>query len=274
MKIAILFISICLGCSCVRKDFVEKNIEEAPLQIFILPSSRGTTPLSDGEEIGVYVAENTPEGTYNEETYHNVRGVIQDGQVKFDEDIMLSSTDAKIYAYYPYNSSYTDPRKIKFSTKVSKTKDLLASKIEGLNLFHPNANIELQHLCCGVRIKLRNLSGESNLNKLHQVILRNNTDDMLIHIVGDLDLYSCTVTPSSMRIPTMSITLDESYLITDSFPSDDQSIDFNLLPTTVSEGDLTLEVSFGNGFNRRAFVLPSVSWEAGKLYTYELTITS
>ena len=73
MKIAILLISMCLGCSCVRKD-ISENVP-IPLNISIASLGRGTTPLTDGAELGVYVAEETPEGTYNEQSYQNIRAV-------------------------------------------------------------------------------------------------------------------------------------------------------------------------------------------------------
>ena len=272
MKIAILLISMCLGCSCVRKD-ISENVP-IPLNISIASLGRGTTPLTDGAELGVYVAEETPEGTHNEQSYQNIRAVVAGGQLELDEEIMLNSTSANIYAYYPYNSTYTNPRKIKVSSKAESTKNFLVGKIEDVNLYNPNVTLVLQHIYSMLRVKIRNLSGNTRYAKPHAVLLRTNVEEANIDIIGDVDLKNCNIVPSAIRVPAINIPLNGSYEISSSFPADQDCIDFLLIPMSVHEGEIVIQITFQSGSTSRTFPVPAGKWDAGEINVYELTINN
>lgn len=271
MKIAILLISIYLGCSCARK-----TAEEAlaiPLSINIASLGRGTSPLPDGSEVGIFVGEDSPENNYDGQAYQNIRSVVTGGQLKLDEEVMLNSTSASVYAYYPYDASYTNPRKIRVSAKSTKTPDFLTAKVEGINNFNPNVNLVMQHMYSIVRVKLRNLSGKIEYAKPHAILLRNNTESLHMNFVGDVDLKFCNIVPATIRVPAINIPLNGSYEITDSFPGDIDAIDFQVIPMTVDEGGIAIDVTFKNGFTKRTFQIPAGNWEVGTITTYNLTIS-
>ena len=260
-----------MGCSCVRKEITDDI--QIPLNISILSLGRAENTLANGAELGIYVAEDTPEGTYNGQSYQNIRAVVNGGQLELDEEVMLNSTSANIYAYYPYNATYTNPRKIKVSTKAASTRDFMTGKVEGVNYLTPDINLLLQHMYSVVRVKLRNLSGNIGYAKVHAVLLRNNVEAMNINIVGDVDLKFCNIVPSTIRVPAINIPLNGDYEIKNSFPSGEDAIDFLLIPMPVYEGEIVVEVTFQSGLTRRAFKIPAGRWEAGTINTYNLTVT-
>lgn len=95
MKISLLLICMCLGCSCVRKD-ISENVPIS-LNVSIASLRRAVNTLPDGAELGIYVAEDSPENNYNGVAYQNIHAVVAGGRLELDEDIMLSSTMANIY---------------------------------------------------------------------------------------------------------------------------------------------------------------------------------
>lgn len=99
---------MCLGCSCVRKD-ISENVPIS-LNVSIASLRRAVNTLPDGAELGIYVAEDSPENNYNGVAYQNIHAVVAGGRLELDEDIMLSSTMANIYVYSPYKTTFTDPR--------------------------------------------------------------------------------------------------------------------------------------------------------------------
>lgn len=271
MKIILLLICMCLGCSCVRKELTSDI--HIPLNVSISSLGRAGNTLPDGAELGIFVAEETPEGTYNGKSYQNIRAVVTGGQLKLDEEVMLNSTSANIYAYYPYNTTYTNPRKIKVSSKAESTKNFLAGKIEEVNLYNPNVTLVLQHIYSMVRVKIRNLSGNTRYAKPHAVLLRTNVEEANIDILGDVDLKNCNIVPSTLRVPAINIPLSGNYEISSSFPADENSIDFLLIPMAVKTGEIVIQVTFQSGSTSKTFPVSAGKWDAGEINVYELTIT-
>lgn len=260
---------MCLGCSCVRKDISENF--SIPLNINIASLSRGTTPLTDGAELGVYVAEETPEGTYNEQSYQNIHAVFKDGELELDEDIMLSSTMANIYVYSPYKTTFTDPRATRVTTKASP--DFLLGKVEGINNLNPNANIILQHMYSVIRFKIRNLSGKTVYSSILNITLRNNEGYTNLSVMGKADMKDCSIVPALPSAHAVSISFSPSYKISNFFPDDENSILMTVIPTPVLAGEMILEAVF-SPTDRRSFEIPPTNWECGKIYTYNLSITN
>ena len=258
---------MCLGCSCVRKDISENF--SIPLNINIASLSRGTTPLTDGAELGVYVAEETPEGTYNEQSYQNIHAVFKDGELELDEDIMLSSTMANIYVYSPYKTTFTDPRATRVTTKASP--DFLLGKVEGINNLNPNANIILQHMYSVIRFKIRNLSGKTVYSSILNITLRNNEGYTNLSVMGKVDMKDCSIIPALPSAHAVSISFSPPYKISNFFPDDENSISMTVIPTPVLAGEVILEVVF-SPTDRRSFEIPPTNWESGKIYTYNLSI--
>lgn len=260
---------MCLGCSCVRKEILENF--PIPLNINIASLARGTTPLPDGAELGVYVAEDSPEGTYNGQSYQNIRAVVAGGRLELDKEVMLNSTSANIYVYYPYKTTFTDPRATRVTTKASP--DFLLGKVEGINNLNPDANIVLQHMYSVIKFKIRNLSGKIVYSNILNITLRNNEGYTNLSVMGKVDMKDCSIVPALPSAHAVSISFSPPYKISNDFPDDENSISMTVIPTPVLAREMILEVVF-SPTDRRSFETPSINWECGKIYTYNLSITN
>lgn len=270
MKIALLLSCICL-CACVREEKTPTSVPVS-LEISIASNSRGTESLPDGAELGVYVAEDSPENMYEGASYQNVRAVVENGKLFLDENIMLSSTPANIYVYFPYKTISTDPRAMRVTTKVSL--DFLLGKVENQNNnLNPNADIVLQHMYSTLRFKIRNLSGSSSYASALNVVLRDNEGYTNLSITGKVDFKDCSIIPSLPSAHAISISFTPAYKISNQFPNDEDCITMTAIPTSVMGGDMIFEVVF-SPTTRRSFTIPATDWESGKIYTYNLSITN
>lgn len=267
MKIILLLICMCFGCSCVRKN-ITSDIH-IPLNVSITTLGRAGNTLPDGAELGVYIAEDSPENDYDGVAYQNIHAVFKDGELKLDEDIMLSSTMANIYVYSPYKTTVTDPRATRVTTKVSP--DFLLGKIEGINNLNPDANIVLQHMYSVIRFKIRNLSGSTFYSSILNVTLRNNEGYTSLSVTGKVDVKDCSIIPALPSAHAVSISFSPSYKTSGDFPDDDDSISMTVIPTPVLSGEMILEVVF-SPTSKRSFEIPPINWECGKIYTYHLSI--
>lgn len=268
MKIALLLSYICLFCACVREEKTVINEVPVPLEISIASNTRGVV-FPDGAELGVYVAEDSPENMYDGVNYQNVRAVVEDGKLVLDEDIMLSSTAANIYVYFPYKTISTDPRAMRVTTKASP--DFLLGKVENLNNFNPNADVVLQHMYSTLRFKIRNISGNTHYASILNVLLRNNEGYTNLSITGKVDFKDCSIIPSLPSAHAISISFTPAYKISNQFPNDNDCITMTAIPTAVSAGDMVFEVVFSPTI-RRSFIILATNWESGKIYTYYLSI--
>lgn len=267
MKIILLLICMCFGCSCVRKN-ITSDIH-IPLNVSITTLGRAGNTLPDGAELGVYIAEDSPENDYDGVAYQNIHAVFKDGELKLDEDIMLSSTMANIYVYSPYKTTFTDPRAIRVTTKASP--DFLLGKIEGINNLNPDANIVLQHMYSVIRFKIRNLSGSTFYSSILNVTLRNNEGYTNLSVTGKVDVKDCSIIPALPSAHAVSISFSPSHKISGDFLDDDDSISMTVIPTPVLSGEMILEVVF-SPTSKRSFEIPPINWERGKIYTYYLSI--
>lgn len=271
MKIALLLSYICLSCACVREEKTVINEVAVPLEISIASNTRGTV-LPDGTEVGVYIAEESEEDSeykYDGAEYKNVRAVIEGGKLKFDQDIMLSSTNANIYIYSPYKAYYSSQQITRVTTKASP--DFLLGKSEGINNLTPNASIVLQHMYATIRFKIRNVSSPARSSNILVVTLRNNEGYTNLSSTGLFNLKNCSIIPTTPSAHAVSISFSPAYIVTDHFPSDENSIEMSVIPTPVSAGDMILEVGFSPG-EKSIFPILPVNWEPGKIYTYELSV--
>ncbi|MEQ3221324.1 fimbrillin family protein [Butyricimonas virosa] len=271
MKIALLLSYICLSCACVREEKTVINEVPVPLEISMASNSRSEV-LPDGTEVGVYIAEDSAEDSeykYDGAEYKNVRAVIEGGKLKFDQDIMLSSTNANVYVYSPYKAFYNNMQIMRVTTAASP--DFLLGKVKGINNQNPNANVELQHMYATVRFKIKKASPSPKPTNILNIVLRNNEGYTNLSSTGKVDIKACTIVPTTPSTHVITISFTPAYTIVDYFPDDESSIEMSVMPTSVSSGEIVVVVS-PSPYEKRSYQIPATNWESGKIYTYELSV--
>ena len=269
MKIVLLLSWIFLSCACVREE--KTVINEVPLEVSIASNTRGTV-LPDGTEVGVYIAEDSAEDSeykYDGTEYKNVRAVIEGGKLIFEDDILLSSTNANVYVYSPYKAFYNDMQIMRVTTAASP--DFLLGKVKGINNQNPNANVELQHMYATVRFKIKKASPSPKPASILNIVLRNNEGYTNLSSTGKVDIKACTIVPTTPSAHVITISFTPAYTIVDYFPDDESSIEMSVMPTSVSSGEIVVVIS-PSPYEKLSYQIPATNWESGKIYTNELSV--
>lgn len=125
-KILLLTAIISLAlASCQSEDSIEQNQSEIQLTSVINPMSRATsltqqsTQIASGQEVGVII-------NGAKEAHTNVKWTVgEDGALtNTSTPIYWSNTEATIYAYHPYNSSWSGTDKLEsFSVNTDQSTD-------------------------------------------------------------------------------------------------------------------------------------------------------
>ena len=167
-KITIIITVICLAVSCSYQEIIPdpdtKDSCMQPLSLSVLAAADVSkslitgTSLSSGTQIGVSVY-GEEGGRYDGITYSNIRftadGNGNSQSWKPDDDIMLSSSKAVLYAYYPYSDKVTDISRIPVeATSGNQTDYMYADPVTGINNHNPEAAVLLKHALAAVRISL------------------------------------------------------------------------------------------------------------------------
>lgn len=260
-----------LSCACVREEKTVINEVPVPLEISMASNSRSEV-LPDGTEVGVYIAEDSAEDSeykYDGTEYKNVRAVIEGGKLIFEDDILLSSTNANVYVYSPYKAFYNDMQIMRVTTAASP--DFLLGKVKEINNQNPNANVELQHMYATVRFKIKKASPSPKPASILNIVLRNNEGYTNLSSTGKVDIKACTIVPTTPSAHAITISFTPAYTIVDYFPDDESSIEMSVIPTSVSSGEIVVVVS-PSPYEKRSYQIPATNWESGKIYTYELSV--
>ena len=111
--------------------------------------------LPDGHSIGISLTDGGG-AKYDGVTYHNIQAQASMGQIPqtwtLKSNVLLSSTDGTIHAYYPYSESVTDMTQIAVSA--GETDWMYAEPVSGINKGKPNASIIMRHALAAIRLNI------------------------------------------------------------------------------------------------------------------------
>ena len=120
------------------------------------------TSLPHQSKIGLAVQ--TYKGAdYENKGYNNVLYTVSGGTCSTDEDVLLSATEAKVYAYYPYNEEVTDITAIPVEVNADVTAQddyMYATYNSGVvSMIAPNVSLTMNHILSGIRVGIKQTSG-------------------------------------------------------------------------------------------------------------------
>lgn len=180
----------------------------------------------------------------------------QTWQAADGQEIRLSSTVGKAYAYFPYRPDVADPSAI--PVRASEQQDVMwATPVSGLDVLHTESEFILQHLLSIVRIKVQR-GTYSKTGQLQQVTVQGPS----IGNTGSLNLFT----------GALSVATKDEALSLDTELSIDESIATDVLVLPVS-GAGTMQISLSMDGATYAVDIPNVQLTAGKIHTYVLTFS-
>lgn len=193
---------------------VENTVEEgtAPLSLNVSVAEQDSraivegTTLPDASLIGVAI-KNNQGADYEGKGYTNVKYTVSGSSCTSDTEIMLSATEAKVYAYYPYNEEVTDITQIPATIAADAAEQLdymYATYNTGIvSNLAPNVSLTMNHALAGIKVGIKKTSGETDYS-VQKVTVKsygmaksgkmNAKDGSFTDLVGAGDEFSQTVT--------------------------------------------------------------------------------
>ena len=248
---------------------VENTVEEGmtPLSLNVSVAEQDSraivegTTLPDASLIGVAI-KNNQGADYEGKGYTNVKYTVSGSSCTSDTEIMLSATEAKVYAYYPYNEEVTDITQIPatIATDAAEQLDYMyATYNTGIvSKLTPNVSLTMNHALAGIKVGIKKTSDETDYS-VQKVTVKsggmaksgkmNAKDGSFTDLVGAGEEFSQTV---AMDLTKEVQYLDELYFI----------------PTGQAA---TVRFAATIGGTDYVVVSNSTTFEKGKVYTYTMS---
>ena len=145
-----------LICSCQTEQFPKADntliIDQVEVSATKAPY---TAPVLKGD-FGIMLADDSGKDTYDGKEYINVRFTAEgDGICRPEREVLLSTTEARLYSYYPYSETITDMRNIPIDLSSDASTDhMYGTPVTELNNSNPNAAITMNHALAAINISL------------------------------------------------------------------------------------------------------------------------
>ena len=142
------------AASCT--DETESMGQASPLTMNITVDGNGSRAiiedgaLPNGGLVGVTIVDATG-STYNGTSYVNIKGTTSGTSLSLASEVMMTDTDATIYAYYPWASGVTETA---VPLTSGDTDYLYATPITGVNSGNANATLSMSHALACLRLNI------------------------------------------------------------------------------------------------------------------------
>ena len=167
-----LLLTTCAAFTACTNE-VENTVEEGttPLSLNVLVAEQGSraivedTTLPDASLMGVAI-KNNQGADYEGKGYTNVKYTVSGSSCTSDTEIMLSATEAKVYAYYPYNEDVTDITQIPMTIAADAAAQddyMYATYNTGIvSKLAPNVSLTMNHALAGIKVGIKKTSDETD----------------------------------------------------------------------------------------------------------------
>ena len=167
-----LLLTTCAAFTACSNE-VENTVEEgtAPLSLNVSVAEQDSraivegTTLPDASLMGVFITDNRG-NDYENKGYTNVKYTVSGSSCNSDTEIMLSATEAKVYAYYPYNEEVTDITQIPVTIATDATEQddyMYATYNTGIvSKLAPNVSLTMNHVLAGIKVGIKKTSDETD----------------------------------------------------------------------------------------------------------------
>jgi hypothetical protein len=266
IKMFAFFAGILALSSCTSESENGFDSGDSLLRITASIQSRSvisSTSFTQGDQIGVFALNAQGKG-YNS-TSMNMRAVYNTQWTFPDGTLHLTSDDAVVYAYYPYASDCdTTGVNINITPTATGQTDYLYGKSESsVNKTNLNANIHFQHALARITLSLTRDANDKGKGILNDVALRNASGSTAISVSGKLDFKSGKIKAIPNVNASIGLSIDDT--LDSSTP---KTVDLLVIPTEADSLNLVLNIDDSPYFVK----VSNIKWEAGKQYTYPITI--
>lgn len=251
-------------CSCSSEN---EEIKTSSLRIVTDIATRSvieSTEFEVGNTIGLFIPDYGTANIRARATY--------DYEWYLQQEIPLTETPTPVYAYYPYTDDYNNQTievNIVPDVVVTGQADYLYGKSqEDVSAISPKAFILFNHALARITLSIKYNGNDSSHNVLSNVCLQNVGDNKVIYVTGKMDIVTGKISCDQ----TGYISLDTNYILN---RGTTHSFDMLVIPTTMNtEGmaELVFTINDSEYLKKYTIKMPAANWEAGKQYTYPISL--
>jgi uncharacterized protein (TIGR02145 family) len=264
--------SVLMLTACSTEDINNGDIG-VPLSIkTIIEGTRSaitSNTLSVGDSVGVF-ALNADGNEYSSGSM-NMKSVCGDNNVwNFPcSDVYLKSSQASVYAYYPYchngSSLSAVPVSIIPNASGNQTDYLFGSGNGTVNCSQPEASITLHHALSRLTLSiLRDGTGTTG-GFLSDITLSNTSSSSTIALTGSMDVSTGVITPVQSGYSMLSYDVEKALDTTNPV-----IIDMMIFPTIINDN---VELSLNIDSRIYRIKLPNMNLMAGKQIVLPITVS-
>src|SRR5574344_1816984 len=226
-----------------------------------------STSFSSGAKIGVYALNS--EGAQYDNGSMNMLSQFNGSNWTFPTgSVYLKTTDATVYAYYPYaisNTTTTVPVDVTPDSLSDQTDVLYGAASAAVSATNPKAQITFKHALARVTFSLSRSDVGTGKGAITSVMLKNASTKTALATAGTMDIKTGTITPTANTYATIlryvTDTLKTSTPVVVEFMVMPVDIDNNIILSVAIDGRM-YDVS-----------LPTTSLKAGNQYTFPVSVS-
>ena len=232
--------------------------------------------IPDTARIGTFVTGGSLDKPYDGAEYKNLLLQQENNLWTLTNPVFLSTTDARVYAYYPFKAENTDGKAIPVESE-TQTDYLYGTHGPLVNNQNPVASLKMKHALALLKFRVykeANVTSEPELTTI-TLALGGNTERILCS-KGSMNIASGRITPDTNTRPTASV-YNLHVPISETIPENESELPALLtLPlsrATTSDGEIKLYFYIAG--KQYSCPLPSgTDFKGGTKYIYTVKLSA
>lgn len=279
MKSNIIILAAMMAMSCACTNEVEElstKQEDSSLKIATYIANSEGTRSSDGfvsktqfksnDEIGLFLYKGTWGTSYVGISAQNNKSKFKGSSWEQATPYYLNADQAHVWAYYPYNQSVTDGKKIPVSIEGdnANTDYMYGQTKQTVSVLNTVAEIPMKHAMSQFIIRMKpspdyHNSG-STPGKLTNVTVKSKAGSSVLFKTGELDITTGTITG---KTSSQSLSWTPNILLE---TSENHDYCATIFPKVVAQNELVVELTIDGA--KYTFDIPAIQWNKGYRYIY------
>lgn len=227
----------------------------------------------EGSTLSLFVTNGTLGSNYPQGPYNNVKAEYKSGKWGLTPSVKLGDVSATIFAFYPYNTSYTNGVSNMYLYHTNQIDYMYGTNAEGqdkINRDNPNVRLRMKHALSLLQfnIKKMNYPGESKLTRI-EIANTNNKYDLVS--AASLNLSTGELTNiGGQHSPAFIENANGLYTITEDEPTNLQEV--LVIPVNKTSANGSIVIRFFIDGSIYTYNVPiNTIWKQGTKYLYNVT---
>lgn len=222
-----------------------------------------------GSEMGLFVKSSGLSGADYGEVNGQVKAEYSNSLWTLNPEVSLTSSPAKVFAYYPYNVDVTDGTAVPVEID-SQTDYLYSGNAVSASANNSKIALSMKHGLCVFAFSVKSNGYIGDANKLTSINIRNKAGAQLFASEGTMDISTGVITKSAYN--GFTITTDKT-ITSDGWTAGDQPLAM-VMPFQTSATSQAEFVFTVDGKEYVVDVPANMNYQAGQQYLFRLTINS